>query len=75
MGVVSLRLNEKEETVFNAYSELTGKSLSELFKVALAEKIEDQLDYEVGIKALEEHKKNPVTYSIEEVAKELGIEL
>ncbi|MBF0710171.1 MULTISPECIES: type II toxin-antitoxin system RelB family antitoxin [unclassified Gemella] len=75
MGIVSLRLNEREEKIFNAYSELTGKSLSELFKRALAEEIEDQLDYELGIKALEEHKKNPKTYSIEEVAKELGIEL
>ncbi len=75
MGMVSLRLNEQEEKLFKSYSKFTGKTLSELFKTSLAEQIEDELDYKTGVKALEEHKKNPVTYSIDEVAQELGISL
>ena len=61
MSIVSLRLNKNEEELFKSYSIHTGKTLSELFKTALAEQIEDQLDYETGIKALNEFKKNPVT--------------
>lgn len=75
MGIVSLRLNEVEEKLFKNYATYTGKTLSELFKRALAEEIEDQFDYETGVKALEQHKKNPETYSIDQVADELGITL
>ena len=41
MGIVSLRLNETEEEIFRSYAIHTGKSLSELFKSALIEQIED----------------------------------
>ena len=60
MGIVSLRLNETEEEIFRSYAIHTGKSLSELFKSALIEQIEDQLDYEIGIKALKKFQENPV---------------
>ncbi len=70
MGIVSLRLNETEE-IFRSYAIHTGKSLSELFKSALIEQIEDQLDYEIGIKALKKFQENPVTHSIDDVLAEL----
>ena len=54
MSVVSLRLNEEENKLFKTYSKHTGKSLSELFKSALANQIEDELDYETGIKVLKD---------------------
>lgn len=59
MSVVSLRLNEEEDKLFKAYSKHTGKSLSELFKSALANQIEDELDYDTGIKALKDFEKIP----------------
>lgn len=71
MGIVSLRLNETEEEIFRSYAIHTGKSLSELFKSALIEQIEDQLDYEIGIKALKKFQENPVTHSIDDVLAEL----
>lgn len=71
MGIVSLRLNAAEEELFKSYAIHTGKTLSELFKTALAEQIEDQLDYEAGIKALHKFQANPVTHSIDDVIKEL----
>lgn len=52
MAMVSLRLNSAEEELFRSYATHTGKTLSELFKTALAQQIEDQLDYETGIQAL-----------------------
>ncbi|MDV5974018.1 hypothetical protein FMV2238Y02_13110 [Streptococcus canis] len=75
MGMVSLRLNSAEEELFRSYAIHTGKTLSELFKTALAEQIEDQLDYETGIKALAHFKENPIKYSIDDVIKELEDEL
>lgn len=75
MTVVSLRLNEEEEKLFKGYADLTGKTLSELFKTALAEEIEDRLDYEIGVQALKEFEKNPVTTPIGDFIKELENEL
>lgn len=75
MTTVSLRLNEQEEKLFKSYSIHTGKTLSELFKTSLKEQIEDQLDYEVGIKALEKFESNPITHSIDDVIMELENEL
>ena len=75
MSVVSLRLNEEENNLFRTYSKHTGKSLSELFKSALANQIEDELDYETGIKALKDFEKNPVTYSIDDLISELENDL
>ena len=75
MGMVSLRLNAAEEELFRSYAVHTGKSLSELFKTALVEQIEDQLDYEVGIKALKNYQENPITHSIDDVIQELENEL
>lgn len=75
MSVVSLRLNEEENNLFRTYSKHIGKSLSELFKSALANQIEDELDYETGIKALKDYEKNPVTYSIDYLILELENDL
>lgn len=75
MGIVSLRLNTAEEELFKSYATHTGKTLSELFKTALAEQIEDQLDYETGIKALNQFQKDPITHSIDDIITELENDL
>ncbi|AMB99968.1 translation repressor RelB [Aerococcus urinaehominis] len=75
MSVVSLRLNEEEEKLFKGYSQQTGKTLSELFKTALAEEIETELDYEIGVQALEAYRQDPVSSSIGEFIKELENDL
>lgn len=75
MGIVSLRLNSAEEELFRSYATHTGKTLSELFKNALVEQIEDKLDYEAGIRALKEFEKNPITHSIDDIIEELENEL
>ena len=48
-------------------------SLSDLFRNALIEKIEDEYDLTCYKKAKEEYEKNPTTYSLDEVKKELGL--
>lgn len=70
---VSLRLNEEDELLIKKYAELKQVSLSELFRNALIEKIESEYDLESYNKAVEEYKKNPKTYTLDEVKKELNL--
>ncbi len=71
---ISVRLNEKDTKLVKAYTEIHNISLSELIRNALLEKIEDEYDLKAYNEAIEEYKKNPVTYSHEEVAKMLELE-
>lgn len=71
---VSVRLSEKEDLLIRNYARLNNISVSELFRRAVLEKIEDEIDLKAYEKAMAEYKKNPVTYTHEEVAKMLGLE-
>lgn len=71
MSLVYINLNKKEEKLFRAYSAKTSKYLSELFKTALLDQIEDELDYEIGINSLKDYEKNPICYSIDCLISEL----
>ena len=75
MATISIRLNDKEQDLFKTYATFTGKTLSELFKTALTEQIENEFDYKKGAEALEEYEKNPIKYSVAEVLKELNNEI
>lgn len=70
---VSVRLNSDDEKLIKAYANLNNISLSDLIRNAVMEKIEDEYDLECYYEALEEYNKNPKTYTMEEVKKELGI--
>ena len=56
-----------------AYAKINNISLSDLIRNAVLEKIEDEYDLECYNKAIEEYRKNPKTYTMEEVKKELGL--
>ncbi|MBP2623017.1 type II toxin-antitoxin system RelB family antitoxin [Streptococcus oricebi] len=73
MATISLRLNQQEEEFFRGYAGLTGKTLSELFKTALAEQIENELDLKLYHEALAEHEADPQTVSFDDFKKELGL--
>ncbi len=70
---VSVRLSEKDELLIKKYAELNNISLSDLIRNAVIEKIENEYDLKAYEKAVEEYKKNPKTYTLEEVKKELDI--
>ena len=70
---VSVRLNEKDEKLIKKYAEMNNISLSDLIRNAIIEKIEDEYDLKCYYKALEEYEKNPKTYTMDEVKKELGL--
>ena len=70
---ISVRLNEEDTEIIKAYAEIKNISLSDLIREAVLEKIEDELDLKAYEEAMKEYKKNPKTYTLEEVKKELGI--
>lgn len=71
---VSVRLSPKDEELFKSYAKINHISLSELFRNAVFEKIEDEYDLKTYREALDEYRQNPISYSQEEVYKILGIE-
>jgi hypothetical protein len=70
---ISLRLSEKDATLFKKYAELNNITLSELVRQSVLERIEDELDLQAYEKAMKEYKANPVTYSHNEVREMLGL--
>lgn len=70
---ISLRLNEEDTMLIKKYAELNKISVSDLIRQTVLERIEDEYDLELFNKAMAEHKNNPVTYSLDEVEKELGL--
>lgn len=70
---ISLRLTPEEDTLIKNYAALKNLSVSEAVRTAILEKIEDEFDLELYHTAMAEHKKNPVTYSHEDVKRRLGL--
>ena len=68
------QLNDKETELIKAYAEINNISLSDLVRNAVIEKIENEYDLECYKKAMEEYKKNPKTYTIEEIKEELELQ-
>ena len=71
---ISLRLNDEDSNLIKKYAEFHNTSVSEVLRQAILEKIEDEYDLKSYQKAIEEYKKNPTTFSHEEVAKMLDLE-
>lgn len=71
MTIISIYLNKDEDKLFRDYSAQSRKSLSELFKIALVNQIEDDFDYKLGIKALESFNNNSIAYKIDDLISEL----
>ncbi len=70
---ISVRLNKEESLLFKSYAKLNGITISELIRKAVIERIEDEYDLMLYNEAMEEFKNNPITYSLEEVERELGL--
>ena len=70
---ISLRLSEQDAKLIKDYAKLNNISVSDLFRQTVIERIEDEIDLEAYNKAYEEYQKDPKTYTLEEVKKELGL--
>ena len=70
---ISLRLNEADSMLFKKYADLHGISVSELLRRSVIEHIEEEYDLQAYEEAIAEYHENPITYSLDEVEKELGL--
>ena len=68
---ISLRLSKTDSMLIKKIAEMNGITVSELIRNSVMERIENEYDLKVYKKAMQEFKRNPVTYSLEEVEKEL----
>ena len=71
---ISVRLSEEDTKLIKAYAKMNKTTISELVRKAIIERIEDEYDLECYEKAMEEYKKNPKTYSHEEVKRMLELD-
>jgi len=70
---ISLRLNDEDTQLIKNYAKLNNISVSDLIRQTVIERIENEYDLELFSKAMLEYKENPVTYSLDEVERELGL--
>ncbi len=70
---ISLRLSDDDTMLIKKYAEINNMSVSDLIRQSVLERIENEYDLEMFEKAMAEYKANPVTYSLDEVEKELGL--
>jgi len=68
---ISLRLNDNDSELIKAFANMNGMTVSELVRRAVLERIEDEYDLKAYEKAMEEYRKDPVTYTHEEVCRML----
>lgn len=71
---ISLRLNDEDTKLIKKYAEINNVSISELFRQAVIERIEDEIDLSAYKESMNEYNADPVTYSHEEVKKMLGLD-
>ena len=70
---ISLRLNNEDSLLIKKYAELKKMSVSELVRQSVMDRIEDEYDLKAYQKAMENFRKDPTTYSLDEVERELGL--
>ena len=70
---ISLRLNDADTMLIKKYAEMNGMSVSDLVRQSVLERIEDEFDLKTYEAALAEYRANPVTYTMDDMEKELGL--
>ena len=70
---ISLRLSDEDTLLIKKYAELNKLSVSDLIRQTVMERIENEYDLAAFDKAMAEFKDTPVTYSLDDVERELGL--
>jgi len=71
---VTIRLDNDDKEIISRYARTKGRSVSDIVREAILNQIEDEYDLKLYKQAIEEYRKNPVSYSLDEVATMLEIE-
>lgn len=70
---ISLELPDEDAVLFKRYADLQNMSLSDFIRNTVFERIEDEFDLKVYEEASEEFKKEPATYTVQEMKERLKI--
>lgn len=70
---VSLRLSNAESALIKHYAEINHITVSDLFRTSVLSRIEDEYDLKAFDAAYASYLEDPVTYTLDEVEKELGL--
>lgn len=71
---ISLRLNDNDSDLIKAYADMNGLSMSELFRKAVMERIEDEFDLKLYETRMEEYiTSGKESRPIDELWKELDL--
>ncbi len=71
---ISLRLNDQDAKLIRSYAQLNGLSVSELIRESVLERIENEYDLRAYDLAMSEFEEDLITYSLDQVEKELGLQ-
>jgi len=72
-STITLRVSESEKEFFSNMARFYNKGVSEIIREKAIEALEDEYDLQCYNEAMEKHRKNPVTFTHEEVKRELGL--
>lgn len=70
---ISITLNDTEAVLISEYAAKHQLSINDFARNSILQQIEDEQDILAYDEALAEYEANPVTYSLDEVKKELGL--
>lgn len=68
---LSLRMTQEDSAIVRSYAKTHGITVSEFARQAMFEQIEMEHDREVYDLAIREYSKNPQTYSIEDIERDI----
>ena len=71
MGTISLRMDEEDAKLIKEYAKTKNITVSSLFRNAVLEKIEDEIDMDLYHIAMKQHIANPQVVSFDEMMKEI----
>ncbi|MCL2881970.1 MAG: DUF6290 family protein [Coriobacteriia bacterium] len=73
MASATIRLSDEESQLIKSYAAQERRSVSDVIRLAILDKIEDEYDLELYRQAKEEFEKNPVTYTLDEIKEMHGL--
>lgn len=73
--IINIEIAKEEYELIDSYAKVHGCSITDVFKRALFEKIEDEIDEVEAEYAYQEYLKDPQTISHEELMKEIFNEI
>lgn len=70
---ISIRLNKVDTDLIKSYASMLGMNVSELVRKIVLDHIEEEFGLKEYEKAYAEYRNNPVTYTLDEVVKDLDL--